>query len=258
VKRGRANGPYLLAAALCAAVLLAPTPSLARRFRVPKQTHQLVLVIADSFTAGQATLQRFERGDKGPWKKLGEPVAVVLGRSGLGWGYGLHPDDISMERAGPLKQEGDGRSPAGVFRLSEALGYAPTPPPGTKLPYRESGPQLRCIDDPRAKEHYNTLVDEPENGKPAWSSAEHMRREDDLYSRVIVVDHNKKPIVPGQGSCIFLHVWGGPQATTSGCTAMPLADVEALMAWLDPAAQPLLVQLTRKDYQALAGPWKLP
>ncbi len=230
----------------------------AKRFRMPKTTRQVILVTSDGWGAGQGKLQRFERGEKGPWKATGDPIDVVLGRGGLGWGYGLHPDEISMERTGPLKQEADGRSPAGVFKLGDAYGYSKDPPPGTKIPYHVSGPQLRCIDDPNAKVHYNTIVDEPENGKPAWRSAEHMKRTDDLYTRLVVVEHNKKPIVPGQGSCIFMHVWGGPQATTAGCTAMQLALLETLMAWIDPAMQPLLIQLPRSEYEKLKSEWKLP
>jgi D-alanyl-D-alanine dipeptidase len=243
---------------LALALVLVAAPAEAKRFRMPKNTRQLMLVTSDGWSAGTGKLQRFERGEKGPWKKVGDTIDVVLGRGGLGWGYGMHPDEASLERAGPLKQEGDGRSPAGVFKLGDAYGYAKEPPPGTKLGYKVSGPRLRCVDDPKAKEHYNQIVEEPENGKPAWSSAEHMKRTDELYARVIVVEHNKKPVVSGQGSCIFLHVWGGPQATTAGCTAMQLALLETVMAWLDPAQQPLLIQLPQAEYDKLKSEWRLP
>jgi L,D-peptidoglycan transpeptidase YkuD (ErfK/YbiS/YcfS/YnhG family) len=245
-------------------VLLAAATAHAKRFRLPKTTRQVLLVTAESWSSGQAKLERYERvlskeGKLGPWKKVGDPVDVVLGRSGLGWGYGLHGDDIGLERAGPLKQEGDGRSPAGVFKVGESLGYGPAAPQGSKLAYRTIGPRLRCVDDPLSK-LYNQLTEEPEGTvvKAPWKSAEKMKRDDDLYTRVVTVEHNKTPIVPGQGSCIFLHVWGGPQATTAGCTAMPLPVLEAIMIWLDPAAEPLVVQLPQKEYGQLKGEWKLP
>ena len=176
---------------------------------MPKTTHQIVLVLADSWSSGQARLARFQRGDKGPWKRVGNPVDVVLGASGLGWGAGLHP-----AQNGPRKQEGDGRSPAGVFRISEALGYDRVAP-ATRLPYRAITPRLRCVDDPRSKA-YNQLLEEPEGANRLWQSAERMRRDDELYARVVVIAHNAGPVVAGQGSCIFLHVWGGPQTRTSG------------------------------------------
>ena len=83
-----------------------------------------------------------------------------------------------------------------------------------------------------------------------------MKRGDEVYRLTVFVEHNKKPIVPGQGSCIFLHVAsGGP---TVGCTAMPLADLETIVTWFDPLAQPLLVQLPAKEYGQLTDLWKLP
>jgi len=174
-----------------------------------------------------------------------------VGKNGLGWGYGLHPDEDTLERMGPLKAEGDGRAPAGVFRLSEATGYAPTPPPGTTLPYRQATDKLRCVDDPKSK-FYNQLAEE---GSGTWATAEPMRRTDDLYAWTITVDHNKKPVVAGQGSCIFLHAGKEP---TVGCTALPLLDLEALLVWLKRDAQPLFVALPQKEYEQLASAWKLP
>jgi len=47
-----------------------------------------------------------------------------LGRAGLAWGLGLHGNPPFP---GPIKREGDGRSPAGAFELSSAFGYAPRP-----------------------------------------------------------------------------------------------------------------------------------
>jgi hypothetical protein len=227
----------------------------ARKFRMPKQTRQLLVVVSESWAATSAKLQRWERGLQGPWKKVGDPVDVALGRAGLAWGFGLHPDEFSMDRIGPLKQEGDGRSPAGVFRLGETTGYAPAAPAGSKLPYRQASPRLRCVDDRRSPS-YNQLVEEPVSGPSPWASSEAMKRGDDVYKLTLFVEHNRKPIVPGQGSCIFLHVTsGGP---TVGCTAMPLAELEAVVTWLDPAAQPLLVQLPAREHDQLASEWKLP
>lgn len=63
--------------------------------------------------------------------------------------------------------------------------------------------------------------------------------------------------VAGAGSCIFLHVWK-PGQPTAGCTAMAQPDLEALLLWLDPARQPLLVQLTTGNYATLRREWGLP
>lgn len=59
---------------------------------------------------------------------------------------------------------------------------------------------------------------------------------------------------PGAGSCIFLHVWSGPDAGTAGCTAMGAGLVVALLGQLDPAARPMFVLLPAADAAALAAP----
>jgi zinc D-Ala-D-Ala dipeptidase len=186
---------------------------------------------------------------------VGEPVRAAVGRSGLGWGTGLHADP---RMDGPAKREGDGRAPAGVFRLSSAFGYAAAAEvPWIRLPYVRADPSIECVDDLRSR-FYNRRVDRDTIAQPDWTSHEELRREDELYEWGVWVDHNSAPSAPGGGSCIFLHVWGGPGVATSGCTAMAEGDLRALLAWLDPRARPVLVQLPAEAHAALREPWRLP
>ncbi|HEX5726341.1 MAG TPA: L,D-transpeptidase family protein, partial [Longimicrobiaceae bacterium] len=176
------------------------------------------------------------------------------GRSGLGWGVGLHP----AGGAGSVKREGDGRAPAGVFRLSSAFGYAgPVSVPWIRMPYVQADESVECVDDVRSR-HYNRRVDRDTIPAPDWTSHEELRRPDELYRLGVWVDHNSDPPSPGGGSCIFLHIWAGPAVATSGCTAFRAADVEAVLRWLDPRARPLLVQLPREEYRRLRPEWRLP
>ena len=220
---------------------------------VPAESRQLVLSLSASWGQTRALLQTYGRPSKETaWTPVGAPFEASLGQSGLGWGRGLHPPDL----AGPQKLEGDGRSPAGVFDLRLVTGYARTAPAGTRLPYREATATLRCVDDPRSS-RYNQLVDEAKVRKD-WSSAEDMRRKDDLYRLVVWVGHDDAPAVPSGGSCIFLHLRDGPEATTTGCTAFEPEAMERLLRWLDPAARPVLVQLPDPEYRRLAASWELP
>ena len=228
------------------ALVLAASP-------VPAESRQLLLSVSESWPAPAARVQLFERAAaEAPWTPVGEPLAASLGRSGLGWGRGLHP----AQAAGPQKREGDGRSPAGVFDLRLLLGYGATPPSGTRLPYRASSPLLRCVDDP-ASRHYNALAEDPGPSRD-WRSAEEMRRADDLYRLVVWVGHNDAPVEPGAGSCIFLHLRAAATDTTSGCTAFDTAPFVALAARLDPALRPVLVQLPEPELQRLRTEWGLP
>jgi L,D-peptidoglycan transpeptidase YkuD (ErfK/YbiS/YcfS/YnhG family) len=220
---------------------------------VPAESRQMVLSVSAGWDQTRAILQAYERpAADAPWQPVGAPIEGSLGRSGLAWGRGLHP--LGLED--PQKREGDGKSPAGVFDLRLVTGYEAAPPSGTRLPYREATATLRCVDDVKSA-HYNRLADEAKTRKD-WSSAEKMRLADDRYRLVVWVGHNDSPVVPGGGSCIFLHLREGPGATTSGCTAFEPEPMERLLRWLDPAARPVLVQLPDAEYRTLAAEWGLP
>jgi L,D-peptidoglycan transpeptidase YkuD (ErfK/YbiS/YcfS/YnhG family) len=229
-----------------AVLLLAASP-------VPAESRQLLLSVSENWDATAARVRRYERASaRRPWTMVGAEAPASLGGHGLGWGRGLHPTGLT----GPAKREGDGKSPAGIFDLRLATGYADKAPTGSKLRYRVATPTLRCVDD-TASAFYNQLVDEGQVQKD-WSSAEDMRRPDDLYRLLVWVGHNDAPVERGGGSCIFLHLRASAQATTAGCTAFDAAPMEALLQWLDPKQRPVLVQLPEASYRALAGPWGLP
>jgi D-aminopeptidase len=220
---------------------------------LPAGSRQMILSLSAGWDQTRAILQAYERPSTvAPWTPVGAPIEASLGRAGLAWGRGLHPAGLP----GPEKREGDGRSPAGVFDLRLVMGYAGAAPAGTRMPYREATATLRCVDDPRSV-HYNRLADEARARKD-WSSAEDMRRRDEFYRLVVWVGHNDAPVVPGGGSCVFLHLRAGPEATTSGCTAFEREPMERLLRWLDPKARPLLVQLPDAEYRARAAAWGLP
>jgi L,D-peptidoglycan transpeptidase YkuD (ErfK/YbiS/YcfS/YnhG family) len=217
---------------------------------------QAVLVTTASWDATDGVLRRYARPhEEAPWEPVGEPARVSVGRTGLAWGVGLHPP-VAEE---PQKREGDGKAPAGVFVLSSAFGYPSAEEAGwVRLPYHASTPSVKCVDD-GGSAAYNQRVDaDTLAGAPDWSSHEEMRRRDDLYRWGIWVDHNTGPAVPGRGSCIFLHLWAAPGVPTAGCTSMAEADLRALLAWLDPAASPVLVQLPDGEHARLRDAWHLP
>ena len=217
-------------------------------------SRQLLLVLTDGWDAVDGTMQRLERssGD-GPWRPVGPAVPVVVGRSGLAWGRGV----ASLPGPGPVKREGDGKSPAGVFRLSTAFGQTPDSPSAWNLPYRYLGDDVECVDDARSA-FYNRLTTRREAAQADWSSSEKMWQEP-LYKWGVVVDHNAPPQVQSAGgSCIFLHIWRGPGRGTAGCTAMEESALTTTMAWLAPKPAPLLVQLPRAEYERLKSAWRLP
>jgi D-alanyl-D-alanine dipeptidase len=252
--------PFSLAA--IGGAVAAPAQSAPSAFA---QSTQMIVVTTPNWDAVEGHLRRYQRGTpQEAWQPVDQPISIVVGKKGLAWGSGVVPTDGTDVRAAsdPVKKEGDGKSPAGVFTLGTAFGYSAQPLPGLKLPYLELTPSIECVDDV-ASMHYNRIVDRS-TVTPDWNSSEHMRNTGESYRWGIVVDHNNiagdtvHSPVAGGGSCIFLHIWSGPSHGTAGCTAMPQGNVETLLTWLDPARKPLLVQLPEAEYKRLKERWKLP
>src|SRR5215471_16447606 len=237
--------------------LLAFYPSEAYVLKPLCSTTQLLVVTTSDWNAVEGKLQRFNRKYRGgPWEPVGEPFSVVAGSKKKKWGAGMiSTDALHIRPDDPIKKEGDGKAPAGLFYLDMAFGYASENLAGSQMPYMKLTESVECVDDTASK-FYNRVVDRAQV-KPDWNSSEHMRRTDELYRWGIVVDHNGHH-VPGKGSCIFLHIWRGPGQGTVGCTAMPREQLESIIGWLDPTSKPLLVQLPLPVYQSQRKKWKLP
>lgn len=220
---------------------------------------QLVLVTVPGWDSTQGTLRRYERSADDGWHAVDAAQPVVIGRSGAAWGLGLH--DIPADAGGaPVKREGDGRSPAGVFAIGEAFGYAAQAE--TALPYAAMDAGDYCVDVP-ASPLYNRIVDVADVGTEAVEgSTEPMRRDlhaggDQRYRLGFVIAHNARAR-PQAGSCIFAHLWKSPDSTTAGCTAMAPPTMQALLRWLDADRHPLFVLLPQAEYRRLWRAWRLP
>ena len=81
---------------------------------------------------------------------------------------------------------------------------------------------------------YNTWQEGPPAGR--WSSAEALWTITQSYWHAVVIDYNRAPVVPGKGSAMFVHVRN--ENPTSGCVAVDLDQMVALIRWLDPAKAP--------------------
>lgn len=228
--------------------------------RIPFSSNQIILVITDSATATNGTLYYMDReNNQEEWKMSSGQIPVVLGRSGLGWGIGLHKSPRNSEL--PDKAEGDGKSPAGVFTLSHIFGYATAEVmTNLKMPYIHITELMECIDDVNS-DYYNQIVSRKAVEALEvvdWQSSEKMRHAGIYYELGVIVDHNSNDIKNGAGSCIFLHNWAKPDETMAGCTAMAPDKMKELVYWLDETKNPVLVQLTKQLYHELIKKWNLP
>ncbi len=241
-------------ALFCSLSLCVSTASAAEPLLNTLQTEQVVLVTAKEWGSTTGTLVAFERV-QGAWKRTEISGAANLGRTGLSWGDGLHP-----RQSGPQKNEGDGKSPAGVFGFGIAFGDQLNLT--TKMPYEQMTDSHFCI-DVDGSPLYNQIVDRSTVGEVAVAgSTEPMRidlvkKGDRQYAKGLVILSNPKNL-PGKGSCIFMHLWPKKGAVTLGCTALDEKVLDAVLRWLDPKKRPVFVLLPQAQYDAKQKEWGLP
>ena len=228
----------------------AQTNSAGNPYRWPLQNaEQAIVVITPGWNSVDGTLSLFEKVD-GKWKAIDTGWPIVVGKNGLGWdGARSRPSG-----AGPVKKEGDGRSPAGVFPVTELFGFADTIE-GAKLPYRQLSDSIECVDDVTSV-HYNSIVDRKQIATPDWNSSEKMSTVD-VYEFGAVVGYNPSS-KKRAGSCIFLHIWKGAGHGTAGCTALDEVKLKEMLRWLDPSKKPVLVQFPEAVYHQFKKSSNLP
>lgn len=217
---------------------------------------QCIVVLAKSWHEPVAEALRFERSSAtADWQPVGERMRAVVGRKGMAWGRGI--GKVAPAPGEPTKAEGDGCAPAGVFDLGTAFGFGSAlREPHHSYPYLRITPSMEAVDDVNSR-FYNQIVDRSQIGQVDWRSSEKMSTIP-RYVWGLFINHNLSPVVPGAGSCIFLHVWRAPDNGTVGCTALAESDVARLLSWLDPARKPRLVQMPRAAYEMVREMWKLP
>lgn len=248
----------IAAAALCLAAAAQPvTTTTDDPSAAWQDARQMVVVTIPDWHSTRGTLRTYTRDDAdGRWEVTGEPRPVVIGKSGAGWGLGLQPP----QHDGPEKKEGDGRSPAGVFHIGIAFGYAAHADTG--LSYHGMTDSDWCV-DVSGSPHYNRIVDADAAGKDAVKGAtEPMRRDihvhgDQRYRQGFVIESNWQQ-QPMAGSCVFGHLWKSSDSSTTGCTAMAPDTMRRLLAWLDADKHPVMALLPEKTYADVRAAWHLP
>lgn len=191
---------------------------------------QIIVVVSNDFNSSKAVMSCFEGS-----KKVFSNIDVNIGRNGLAWG--VDEKKFQHKENEPLKFEGDGKSPAGVFSITSTFGYEDH---NFSVPYIKSDEDRICVDDSNST-FYNKIIKMPDN---QLSSFEYMKRDDDQYNIGAVVDYNPHGI-KNRGSCIFLHVQKEMGHATAGCTSMRYHDLEKILKWLDPDKTPVLLQIPK-------------
>ena len=122
-----------------------------------------------------------------------------------------------------FKKEGDGKTPKGIFKI-EHLYFRKDriKKPITKLECFEIKKNMGWCDDIKNKK-YNQLVRISKN-----FSHEKLFRKDKKYDLLIPIKYNFDKIIPGKGSCIFIHLTSNYKPT-AGCIALKNKDLLILL-----------------------------
>lgn len=228
--------------------------------QLPANCSQAVVGIADSWDSSVVSLSLVEKQADGRWMRVLGPVQGRLGRSGLVWGLGLHANP----RGATTKREGDGRSPAGIFRIGGLWTTHKTPVKHHRsIPEVRVGPRDLWVSDPSQPQLYNRHIRLNHPASTPWELKEQMRQTDYAHSIKLLICHNTqetpgRPVV-GAGSSIFFHIWRHDGAApTAGCTSMAESNLRSMIERLDPTRNPVYILLPRAEYTRLRSPWRLP
>jgi L,D-peptidoglycan transpeptidase YkuD (ErfK/YbiS/YcfS/YnhG family) len=201
-------------------------------------SEQVVLVTANSWRSTVGTVQVFEKKQKS-WLATQESVRAILGYGGL--------------VAGNNRKQGTGTTPTGTYAFTSAFGIKSDP--GTKLNYIKVDKNDAWTYNPRVPSTYNIFQTANKNWSSYGNYVEILSTYRKQYNYVAVLDFNLPAgkITQGanginrtdqsantiRGGGIFLHVSNGTK--TAGCIAIPEKAMKAILEWLDPKKNPVIV-----------------
>jgi L,D-peptidoglycan transpeptidase YkuD (ErfK/YbiS/YcfS/YnhG family) len=220
---------------------------------------RLIIVTVPSMNETRAQLHTFERASPAAaWTKRSGPQTCVVGARGIGWG---HPYAAFRHDEEPLKEEGDERTPAGIYRIGNMFGFAEDKRPN--YIHLTPGKQF-CVEDPRSPD-YGKIV--PQSSVSEKTVGQRMASVDQ-FRRGIFIDYPARRAAKA-GSCIFVQVWRGEGQGTSAHIGLPEQEVVRLQDWgagrfmaIAIVHEDALVRfrhcLPRLDGQPQAGPMAMP
>ncbi|MGI6004662.1 MAG: L,D-transpeptidase family protein [Christensenellales bacterium] len=186
---------------------------------LPQGCEQVLHVVAEDENSYEAHISVYDYAEVA-WRRTGGPYPCAVGKNG-----------VSED-----KIEGDGKTPAGVFALSHAMGFLTKP-----FVHHMAMVPIRFFDvwvDDEQSELYNTATTLPNALIKGARSFEMLMRP--VYRQMLVVDYNRHPVEKGRGSAIFIHRLKKNRPYTAGCIALDERDLLSLYDLLDGSKGPVL------------------
>lgn len=148
------------------------------------------------------------------------------------------PASIGAQGISPEAREGSAYTPEGIFTLTEGFGRLPDR--AARLPYLTVDPSNTWwwVSDVRSPLYNQKYRCAAATCPFDTAAGENLGLTDPQYNHAIVIDYNRSPVVPAEGSAFFLHV--GTGKPTAGCVAVSEDVVRTLLSTLQPARKPVI------------------
>lgn len=180
---------------------------------------QLLVVYNEKPESFAAVFVALEKKDN-HWIVKQQPIYAGIGKNGFAL-----PNE---------KQEGDGKSPTGVFKLGKLFSYEKQV--HTLLENQQTTKDDKWIDDVNSPD-YNRHI----NGNTDAKSYENLLLSNDVYKYCTVIEYNTNPVIKGKGSAIFFHLCLKEDCYTAGCIAIKEEYMKLMINWLDPKQNPTII-----------------
>lgn len=154
------------------------------------------------------------------WVVKQSPIVARIGKNGF-----AQPQ---------LKEEGDGKSPTGIFRLGKLFSYEKQL--HTLMENAQTTKEDKWIDDVNSPD-YNTYI----SGSTDAKSYENLLLNNDIYKYCTVIEYNTNPVIKGKGSAIFFHLGIKKPYFTLGCVAINEEYMKLMVDWLNPKLNPSII-----------------
>jgi L,D-peptidoglycan transpeptidase YkuD (ErfK/YbiS/YcfS/YnhG family) len=220
-------------------------------------TEKIILVLTKNWETKHAEIYFFEK-KKNKWLKLEKTISGLIGNNGLGMGLGLHDSIKTFNfKDFPQKKEGDKKSPAGIFSISQIMGYDSVLFCGNKLNYRQITSSLHAVDDVSST-FYNQIVDTlllDSTYQFYYQSFENLHKMSYYYEWIFRIDHNLK-CEKAKGSNIFFHIWDKNGEGSAGCTTVSRQNMRWVLNWIN--KKTLIIQFPKPIYEKIFKDFNLP
>ena len=131
---------------------------------------------------------------------------------------------IGKRGIGLKKNEGDLKTPIGQYKIKYILYRKDRIKKiQSKLKKIVIKKNMGWCDDPNSKD-YNKLIKFPFKYR-----AEKLKRKENIYDIILVLNYNLNPIIKNKGSAIFIHITKKNYQFTSGCVAVNKINLKKIV-----------------------------